>query len=202
MDPDLSGSPLPVPLLFLQIPVGLGSHSWPQSIPGVVSPVLTRGGERLPWICCPWPSKCDLVWSLLYAQSKYAVGSYSARYLPSPQVLLSHFQLLPSVSRCMELFHLSYKTLCFSLLKAMRFLLAQSSHFSRFLWIQGLTFSMSTTPLNVVSCTNLLRVQSVHRVGSWWRHWTVFSPLTTPGALCLSRAWCWASGRCPLGPVA
>lgn len=125
--PDLSGGPLPVPLLFLWTLVKLGSHSWPQSIPSVVSPVLTRGWEWLSWICCPWPSKFGLVWSLLYAQGKHGVCSYPAWCSPSSQVLLSPFQLFLFLSRCMELFSLSYRTLYFSVLNARRFLLAQSS---------------------------------------------------------------------------
>lgn len=57
----------------------------------------------------------------------------------------------------MELFHPSCKTLCFSLLNVMRFLLAHSSHFSKFPWIQALPFSMSAVLFKVLSCENLLQ---------------------------------------------
>lgn len=106
--------------LLCQIPAELGSHSCPQYVPGVISPVLTRGEESFPWIRCPGPP--DVAWwgACCVHRVSYSVGSYSVQCPPSPQILFSPFQLFPSLSWCMELSPLSSKTLGFSLLNSRR----------------------------------------------------------------------------------
>lgn len=78
---------------------------------------------------------------------------------PSPLLQGAYSWPVPTWCCCMGLSHPRCRTLPFSLLIQRMFLLIQS--FSRSLWVEALTFSMSTTLPNLVSPLNLLRMYSV-----------------------------------------
>lgn len=84
--PGLFGSPVPVPLLFLSVPVELGSHGWPQySRCALTSADQTRIINLLGPVVHGPPSVASC--SLLYAQCECTAGFSSAWCPPSPEVL-------------------------------------------------------------------------------------------------------------------
>lgn len=79
---------------------------------------------------------------------------------PSPFLQGAHSRSVPMWCCCMGLSHPRCRTLPFSLLIQRIFLLIQFSSFSRSLWVEALTFSMSTTLPNLVSPLHLQRMYS------------------------------------------
>lgn len=198
MDPDLSGSPLPVPLSFsrsLLNWVPTAGHSlfqvWShQCWPGGES-VFFGGPPNVAWcgVCCM--HRVNMV---------LAVIQPGVHHHPKPfGVLFSCFPVCPDAWSCF----LSATKLCASpCWMPWGFCWPNPSILRGSFGLKLCHSACQLLPLNVVSCANLLRVQSVHCVGSWWRCWTIFPLLATPGALCFSQAWHQANGRCRLGPAA
>lgn len=66
--------------------------------------------------------------------------------------------LSQSAHSCIELFHAGNRTLNFSRVSCMGFLLAQLSSILRSLWIEALIFMVSAAYFNLISSTDLLRI--------------------------------------------
>lgn len=167
MVPDLSGSSLPVPLSpdpcwtgfpeLATVYSRCGLTGADQKVRATFLDMLSMALHMWPgveFVICTGQVRCLLLFSLV------------STIIPSPFepfLVASHSVLMCGViSSHLQNFVLLH-------VECQEVLLVQFSHFSRFLWIQALIFSMSTTPFNEVSWANLLRVQSICCIGSWWR---------------------------------
>lgn len=115
VDPDRSGCPLPVSLSFSRSPlnrVSTAGHSlfqvwchqcWPEE-KRIFLGYVVHG-----------PSEFGLLWSFSVCTGQVCCWLLFSLESAIPQILFRSFQLLPSLSWCVELFSPSYKMLSFSL---------------------------------------------------------------------------------------